>query len=93
MEFEGTEGKWEIGECVVNEFGALGLSISSENVKQLATVWGVGGYVERAANAHLIAAAPELFEAAIKVIKWTDENISKTEFAVLRQAINKALNK
>ncbi len=99
MEFNGTEGKWYVDKNTSfhsDKCGWFGISCDNKrDYKQLAESCHYGNVSknEAEANAHLIAAAPELLEAAIRVIEWTNENISKTKFAILRQAINKALNK
>lgn len=111
MEFKGTKGEWRIdAEDFINEFGASGLSISSGNVEGLATVWGCKGKdLEQEANAHLIAAAPELLEVLQIITSMQDLILPNYEtvkpehqqecraianaLSNAKAAINKAINK
>ena len=62
-----TEGEWTIGQ------DTFCIDISC-NDKVLATCWDtVRGRSERIANAKLIAAAPGLLEACIKLKEWNDK--------------------
>lgn len=46
--------------------------------------------LEQEANAKLIAAAPDLLEACIAVVKWADDLGYYNDYTIVREAIKKA---
>jgi len=97
-----TPGPWAINNPDHENF----VTIGSSSVRNIADVWAINGDCtedERDANACLIAAAPELLEAAKLVLAWyeAEDDHSNTNFyqrmemcrtseAALRSAIAKA---
>lgn len=68
MEFKGTKGKWSIPEHRDN-------IVNDEKGFHIATVWIAGiGNDNQLYNTKLIAAAPELLEALIEVVRISDRN-------------------
>ena len=67
MEFKGTKGKWEKVHTKIQ--------VEPQNPMRTLTICQVfGGDEESLANAKLIAAAPELLEAALEVLKvWNED--------------------
>ena len=87
MEFKGTKDKWGVcsaNKTEVNSFN--GTAIAECGMSQMATI------EEREANARLIAAAPELFEACkmarTEIAKGTADTLTVD---VLEKALLKAL--
>ena len=106
MEFKGTKGKWKVFRPEVSNgfyYVQVGNGITSNNTATchnpftLSTDFGDDS--ETKANAHLIAAAPELLEALINVerlysdIERLVDGEVKDMLDQTRKAINKALNK
>ena len=85
-EFKGTKGPWNFSfhgseNCWVTD---------SENDKAIAKVTNYGkDALQQKANFHLIAAAPDLLEALIAVVRVADR--ATDEFDMARAAIAKAL--
>lgn len=77
-EFRGTKGKWHVGEV-----GKFGTQIGGCSPNYVACAYD-GGWdrsdKEVKANAHLIAAAPELLEALQGLVAITDESLGVTWF-------------
>ena len=69
-----TKGPWEFV-CGVGPGGEPTVSAGERCVATLPSIPGDAGYTvkeEDVANAHLIAAAPELYEALAEVKRWID---------------------
>lgn len=68
-----TEGPWEVGNLIKNDFEVRYVEIKgADGLKRIAKATYGQTDEECAANAHLIAAAPELLEALKGIIAWTN---------------------
>lgn len=92
-EFKGTPGPWETNGEIVRAKG-------SKTVADILEQDLYNKDIEAMANAHLIAAAPELLEALEKMIVFIQSNgiiipaeVSTAPIGFAKQAIAKALNK
>lgn len=100
-EFKGTPGEWSFSHSSVSDDNVACIEInSSESLHEIAylqsTPSSIGKYEQTSldktiANAHLIAAAPELLEALQAVVRVADRQTD--EFDMARAAIEKALGK
>ncbi|EAS3168211.1 hypothetical protein DOV11_04205 [Salmonella enterica] len=100
-EFKGTTGKWSFSHSSASDDNVACIEInSSESLHEIAylqsTPSSIGKYEQTSldktiANAHLIAAAPELLEALQAVVRVADRQTD--EFDMARAAIAKALGK
>lgn len=100
-EFKGTPGEWSFSHSSVSDDNVACIEInSSESLHEIAylqsTPSSIGKYEQTSldktiANAHLIAAAPELLEALQAVVRVADRQTD--EFDMARAAIAKALGK
>lgn len=100
-EFKGTTGKWSFSHSSASDDNVACIEInSSESLHEIAylqsTPSSIGKYEQTSldktiANAHLIAAAPELLEALQAVVRVADRQTD--EFDMARAAIEKALGK
>lgn len=100
-EFKGTPGEWSFSHNSVSDDNVACIEInSSESLYEIAylqsTPSSIGKYEQTSldktiANAHLIAAAPELLEALQAVVRVADRQTD--EFDMARAAIEKALGK
>ena len=72
-----TPGPWKISPIrTKNEFGTVGIDITSHNYRDFATVWNMEGMEEEnEANAKLIAAAPELYQILINFVKYNTDDV------------------
>ena len=101
MEFKGTKGEWisrhngsymEVNRKEDFEDGKrLSISVMVFNVKDGECIFD--GTYEAEANAHLIAAAPELLNALQDLVRFCEDNNVGAELEYAKDAINKALNK
>lgn len=89
MEFKGTPGPWEIGYFVRSDVFAKG------GMKWVSTLVSdnLDGTEEDSANAKLVAAAPELLEAAIDFVRKVESGLAKStdSYNKFKSAINKAI--
>lgn len=100
-EFKGTPGEWSFSHSSASDDNVACIEInSSESLHEIAylqsTPSSIGKYEQISldktiANAHLIAAAPELLEALQAVVRVADRQTD--EFDMARSAIEKALGK
>ena len=100
-EFKGTPGEWSFSHSSASDDNVACIEInSSESLHEIAylqsTPSSIGKYEQTSldktiANAHLIAAAPELLEALQAVVRVADRQTD--EFDIARAAIAKALGK
>lgn len=89
MEFKGTKGKWHTNHAVMG--GEDQIHILSERCgRSLAVIPNFNK--EDEANAHLIAAAPELLNACIVALSAIDIEDVKA-YDIVKNAISKALGK
>ena len=78
---EYTKGRWRLGSLDDEPFARSSLSIYQEDGRRIAEVSREGfmAFEEAEANAHLIAAAPDLYEAlkaGLPIIKYVLEHIT-----------------
>lgn len=100
-EFKGTQGEWSFSHSSASDDNVACIEInSSESLHEIAylqsTPSSIGKYEQTSldktiANAHLIAAAPELLKALQSVVRVADRQTD--EFDMARAAIDKALGK
>ncbi|WP_410738335.1 hypothetical protein [Citrobacter portucalensis] len=100
-EFKGTPGEWSFSHSSASDDNVACIEInSSESLHEIAylqsTPSSIGKYEQTyldktIANAHLIAAAPELLKALQAVVRVADRQTD--EFDMARAAIAKALGK
>lgn len=92
-QFKGTPGPWRVSEKrgdlidirhENNEPGAMSLNLAHVVARQS---W----LKEAEANAHLIAAAPELLEALQACLSWVNNGIARDVHVKATKAIKKAL--
>jgi len=81
MKTKFTEGEWR--------YNSSSQSISKPGKNQIAKVWMFGGG-EGTANAHLIAAAPEMYEALEHVILLLKPEENPTTIKQIARLLNKA---
>lgn len=89
-EFNGTKGKWV---CRKNKYGP-GYYVSTMSKNEIFDIAYLDAYScqtikEVKANAKLIAASPDLLEAAIEALRYVC--IEEPAYSLLEKAINKAL--
>ena len=69
-----TSGPWKLGEIVNYNYGSKAISIDEEDHEELASVvYGLedeDSSPQQEANAHLIAAAPDMLEALEETNNW-----------------------
>ena len=91
--FKGTPGPWRVSEKVGdfihirhnnNEPGAMSLNLAHVTAR---SSWAR----EAEANAHLIAAAPELLEALQACLSWVNNGIARDAHIKATNAIKEAL--
>ena len=89
-----TQGPWKISPIrTKNEFGTIGIDITSKNYRDFATVWNMEGMEEEnEANAKLISAAPDLLEALIEIRKHglLEKDGYESVVKIMNEAIKKA---
>lgn len=92
LEFKGTPGPWAVmtddfdGHCVINPTSDFGIEFIAKNIQQ--------GYDDGEADANLIAAAPDLLEAAIDFIEKVDTGRARStdSYNKFKLAVHRALN-
>lgn len=95
--FKFTEGEWFIEkERERNEYGSIGIDISTIGEKEFATIWSFGDLDEESDyTAKLISAAPNLLKALIDITELVDtlpeEGSLITAIENAKKAIDKAL--
>lgn len=94
MEFKGTKGKWGVSEDINDKDRVC---IEDESNNNFIDCWSLNFCNEEQmkANAKLIASAPELLKASIKMseaISTGNNHLLSEANLELKEAINKALN-
>jgi len=84
--FKGTQGKWEVFDQGIKTVA----DIRSDMICRIPTEWDDDSLNNWQANAKLIAAAPELLEFAMEMVKRYPNSEWITDQA--NKAINKAIN-
>ena len=96
MKTKFTKGKWSISDIIEgNEYGVLSQQIDcpEAGVTSMIRIYHSSGLTEEdSANAKLIAAAPELFDACVYALK-TFYTIGCTEDAEIVRVLEKVINK
>lgn len=91
-QFKGTPGKWKVTK--IGEANPMVNSCGFHELEPRMDIWFSNAHTvksasEALANAHLIAAAPDLLEACVAALEVVD---SREVYEKLQQAIHKALN-
>ena len=100
IEFKGTKGEWETEHRIIDARGIYSTEVYSDNTV-ICTMHWAGEQIDkhtivsnREANAHLIASAPDLLKALIKLEEDVENNQlhEYVDYLGISKAINKALN-
>lgn len=93
---EYTKGEWTVESFDRDELGAWRLRADGQSIMRLS---GFQTPIENKANAHLIASAPDLYEAcntfqtALKIWQLDPSKAPKTLVTIFKETIGKALAK
>ena len=95
MEFKGTNGEWSIEESFDDVYKQKIFNISTDSMEGLAVIY-TGGELfkdEQESNAKLIASAPDLLEALIKIRKSIKDQKLESNFGHTLYYVDEAIKK
>lgn len=95
MEFKGTKGEWSIEESFDDMYKQKIFNISTDSMEGLAVIY-TGSELfkdEQESNAKLIASAPDLLEALIKIRKSIKDQKLESNFGHTLSYVDEAIKK
>lgn len=94
METKFTKGNWYVStdKYDINEYGVIGVDISTTNELNIITVWGDGKEITEVteANAKLIAAAPDLLQSLYQILSLYEQLAVALPLIIKEEWYNKA---